>query len=117
MHTKGPTKPMKDIEKTMDRIIWDERLDETEWLVGYEDRHSARMLEKPLLEWKAEGGKLKDVTEEEFIPLHRVRYLRRTHGEERYWDRGTKTDRIEELAREAEGWEDHGRDTGKAGEE
>lgn len=112
-HAKGPTKPMREIQKTIDHILWDDRLDETEWLVGYEDRHNAQMLEKPLLDWKPKGGKLKDETEEEFTPLTRIQYLRRKSREERYWDRGTRTDRIEELAGNAVGRKDQEEDSGE----
>ena len=97
-HSQGPTKPMREIGKTIDHILWDDRFNETEWLVGYEDRHSARMLEKPLVDWKSKGGSAKDVTDEEFIPQSRVQYLRRDSGEEKYWDRATRTDRIEDWA-------------------
>lgn len=104
---------MREIQKTIDHILWDDRLDETEWLVGYEDRHNAQMLEKPLLDWKPKGGKLKDETEEEFTPLTRIQYLRRKSREERYWDRGTRTDRIEELAGNAVGRKDQEEDSGE----
>ena len=99
-HSKGPTKPMKEIQKTIDHILWDDRLDETEWLIGYEDRHSAELLEKPLVDWKPKGGKLRDQTEEDFIPLSRIQYLRRKSGEEKYWDRVTRTDRVGDLTKE-----------------
>ena len=101
-HSKGPTKPMREIQKTMDQILWDARFDETEWRVGYEDRHSARMLEKELIDWKPKGGKLKDVMEEEFIPLSRIQYLRRENSDERLWDRASRTDRVEGWARETQ---------------
>ena len=100
-HSKGPTKPMREIGKTMDHILWDDRFKETEWLVGYEDRHNARMLEKPLIDWKSKGGSVKDVTDEEFIPQSRIQYLRRDSSEEKYWDRATRTDRIEDWANNA----------------
>ncbi|KAL4956007.1 hypothetical protein BDW69DRAFT_192768 [Aspergillus filifer] len=55
-------RPAADI---LNRLIWDESYDSTDFVIGYEDRFKGRM-EASLNSWKRE------LTDEEFIPQHRA---------------------------------------------
>ena len=66
-----------------DRLIWDNRLNSSIFVVGYINRSSQiEIKEKPLLEWNSQ----KD------IPWHRMRYIR--CGELKVWDRDRRIDLI-----------------------
>ena len=68
-----------------------QRDDIDEFVVGYKDRHSARLMEKPAVQWA------KDTTDEEFIPEHRIEYFKRCDKdgkEEVLWDKSLRLDKI-----------------------
>lgn len=95
-HATQPTvpslRPAKDI---LSRIRHDPDLGgESAYVVGYVDRHERHPLEMDVAEW-CKGG-VGDVTDEEFIPQHRILYFRRKgDGEGRkVWDRARRLDRI-----------------------
>ncbi|KAK4217804.1 hypothetical protein QBC37DRAFT_413975 [Rhypophila decipiens] len=54
----------------MNRIRWDPGIDSSDYIIGYEDRFLGAR-ERPLDNWKSE------LTDEEFIPLHRILYFKR----------------------------------------
>lgn len=62
-------------------------------MVGYIDRHAPEMMEMDVSAWK---GGVADVTDEEWIPQHRIMYFRKRGDEEgrRVWDRATRLDRL-----------------------
>ncbi len=69
--------------QVIDRLIWDNRLNSSIFIVGYINRSSQiEVKEKPLLEWNSQ----KD------IPWHRIRYIR--CGEVKVWDRDRRIDLI-----------------------
>lgn len=71
----------------MNRLIWDTVFDATDYVLGYEDRFEGRQ-EVGAKSWK------RDLTDEEFIPQHRVLYVRRRSDGEVVWDRGRRIDRV-----------------------
>ena len=84
-----PLRPAKDI---LSRIRHDPSLDEAEYVIGYLDRHEPEVQEMDVAIWKGGG----DVTDEEWIPQHRIQYFRRKGDEEdrKVWDRASRLDRV-----------------------
>ncbi|KAK2762277.1 hypothetical protein FQN54_001287 [Arachnomyces sp. PD_36] len=77
-------RPASDI---LNRITWDPSFDRTSFIVGYEDRFLGSK-ELPLGLWRT------DLTDEEFIPQHRILYFKRKGSGEVVWDRNKRIDRI-----------------------
>ena len=88
--SKPSLRPAKDI---LSRIRHDPALNESDFIVGYIDRHAPEMMEMDVSTWK---GGVADVTDEEWIPQHRIMYFRKKGDEEgrRVWDRATRLDRL-----------------------
>ena len=88
--SKPSLRPAKDI---LSRIRHDPSLNESDFIVGYIDRHAPEMMEMDVSAWK---GGVADVTDEEWIPQHRIMYFRKKGDEEgrRVWDRATRLDRL-----------------------
>ncbi|KAM0794246.1 hypothetical protein BDR22DRAFT_827129 [Usnea florida] len=88
--SKPSLRPAKDI---LSRIRHDPALNESDFIVGYIDRHAPEMMEMDVSIWK---GGVADVTDEEWIPQHRIMYFRKKGDEEgrRVWDRATRLDRL-----------------------
>ena len=86
--SKPSLRPAKDI---LSRIRHDPALDESEYIVGYHDRH-LDVMEMDVSSWKGGG----DSTDEEWIPQHRILYFRKKGEEDdrRIWDRATRLDRL-----------------------
>ena len=82
-------RPAKDI---LSRIRHDPALDESEYVVGYHDRHAPELMEMEVSSWKGGG----DFTDEEWIPQHRIVYFRRKGDEpgRKVWDREKRLDRL-----------------------
>ena len=89
-NSKPSLRPAKDI---LSRIRHDPALNESDFIVGYIDRHAPEMMEMDVSAWK---GGVADVTDEEWIPQHRIMYFRKKGDEEgrRVWDRATRLDRL-----------------------
>ncbi|PWY95333.1 hypothetical protein BO94DRAFT_531254 [Aspergillus sclerotioniger CBS 115572] len=77
-------RPAADI---INRIIWDDAFDPANYIIGYEDRFEGR-LEAGFNSWK------KETTDEEFIPQHRILYIKRSSDGEIVWDRRRRIDKI-----------------------
>ena len=71
----------------INRIIWDSNFDSQQYLIGYEDRFNGR-LEASLGSWK------RDLTDEEFIPQHRIIYIKRKSDGEVVWDKRRRIDKV-----------------------
>jgi len=86
--SKPLLRPAKDI---LSRIRHDPSLDESDYIVGYHDRH-ADVMEMDVSEWKGGG----DYTDEEWIPQHRIMYFRKKSDQDgrRVWDRASRLDRL-----------------------
>ena len=88
-HSKPSLRPAKDI---VSRIRHDPALEESDFIVGYHDRHEPEVMEMDVSAWKGGG----DFTDEEWIPQHRIVYFRRKGDEpgRRIWDREKRLDRL-----------------------
>ncbi|KAL4895100.1 hypothetical protein BDV59DRAFT_200352 [Aspergillus ambiguus] len=75
-------RPASDI---LNRLRWDTNINIDDYVIGYDDRFLGDR-EMPVAQWKAE------LTDEAFIPMHRILYFRRKSDGTRIWDRETKTD-------------------------
>ncbi|KAH6607911.1 hypothetical protein Trco_004224 [Trichoderma cornu-damae] len=71
----------------LNRIRWDDGMDSSDYLVGYEDRFIGAQ-EKALDSWRTEQ------TDEEFIPQHRILYFKRKSDGVIVWDRRSRVDTI-----------------------
>ena len=80
-------RPASDI---LSRIRHDPDLDETDYIVGYHDRHEPEAVEMAVSAWKGGG----DVTDEEWIPQHRTLYFRKDSDGELVWHRGQRLDKL-----------------------
>jgi uncharacterized protein (UPF0248 family) len=81
-------RPASDVLK---RLKHDRTLNIDKFKVGYVDRHTDEMQEKPAMAW------VRDTTDEEWIPEHRIVYFKRcsANGDEQMmWDKVSKVDRI-----------------------
>ncbi|CAI7645702.1 unnamed protein product [Penicillium crustosum] len=70
----------------INRITWDSAFERGNYIIGFVDRFEGQ-LEITMGSWK------KETTDEEFIPQHRVLYIRHTNGEI-VWDRRRRIDKI-----------------------
>ena len=88
-HSKPLLRPAKDI---LSRIRHDPALEESDFVVGYHDRHAPEVMEMDVSAWKGGG----DFTDEEWIPQHRILYFRRKGDEpgRSIWDREKRLDRL-----------------------
>lgn len=88
-------RPFSDI---LHRLQWDDQLNIDDYIVGYLERFEG-IKEMPAASW------VRDFSEEEWIPMHRVRYVKRVRqsntGDETQgpalgvvWDRGQRIDKI-----------------------
>ena len=91
--TKAPKPALRPAKDILSRIRHDPSLNESDFIVGYIDRHNPEMMEMDVSAWK---GGVSDVTDEEWIPQHRITYFRKKGDEDgrRIWDRGTRLDRL-----------------------
>ncbi|KAJ0420597.1 hypothetical protein BJY00DRAFT_284115 [Aspergillus carlsbadensis] len=81
----GPRlRPASDV---LSRLRWDPNIDIDDYIVGYDDRFLGER-EMPVAQWKAE------LTDEAFIPGHRILYFRRKSDGLRVWDRERRVDLV-----------------------
>ncbi|RDA95550.1 hypothetical protein CP533_1220 [Ophiocordyceps camponoti-saundersi (nom. inval.)] len=78
----GRFRPASDV---INRLRWDTALDATDYLIGYEDRFTG-VREKDVDAWTSE------LTDDEFIPQHRIVYFKRKSDGRLVWDRRTRLD-------------------------
>ncbi|KAJ5682943.1 hypothetical protein N7462_006108 [Penicillium macrosclerotiorum] len=84
--TKSGENKLRPAGDIINRIIWDAQFERSNYIVGFLDRFEGQ-LEVGLGTWK------KETTDEEFIPQHRVLYIRHIDGEI-VWDRRRRIDKI-----------------------
>ena len=87
--TKASDRPLRPAQEILSRLRYDPVLSLQSYTIGYLDRHAPEAMEMPLEQWK--GG---DVTDEEFIPLHRILWFRRDHDGVKVWDRKERLDLV-----------------------
>ncbi|KAI0386064.1 hypothetical protein F5Y04DRAFT_245391 [Hypomontagnella monticulosa] len=81
---KGKFRSAADV---LNRLRWDQAIDSSDYIVGYEDRFSG-IMERSVDSWKSE------TTHEEFIPEHRIMYFKRKSDSAIVWDRKERRDEI-----------------------
>ncbi|KAH7133447.1 hypothetical protein EDB81DRAFT_659428 [Dactylonectria macrodidyma] len=81
----------------LNRLRWDGNLDSNDYVVGYEDRFIGAQ-EKPVEQWKSE------LTDEEFIPQHRILYFKRRSDGTVVWERKSRIDDIFGSGIKTDGW-------------
>ncbi|KAI9721902.1 MAG: hypothetical protein M1828_004997 [Chrysothrix sp. TS-e1954] len=69
------------------RFVWDDSFNVDDILIGWEDRHSG-IWATGLRTWSRE------ITAENFIPMHRVRFFTKMSDGTTLWDRRSKVDRV-----------------------
>ncbi|KAI3329217.1 DUF455 domain-containing protein [Xylariaceae sp. AK1471] len=90
--TNQPTRPaytgkFRSSADVINRIRWDPDMDSDDYIVGYEDRFLGTK-ERALDAWKSE------LTDEEFIPQHRILYFKRKSDGMIVWDRKERRDTV-----------------------
>jgi len=71
----------------LSRIQWDPVYKSEDFIIGYLERFEG-IKETPLDLW------LKESTEEDFIPQHRIKYFKKTPSEEVLWSRDDRIDKV-----------------------
>lgn len=84
-----PGRSLRPALDVLSRLRHDPTFSSEAFTVGYLDRHSPGVMELPLASWK--GG---DVTDEDFIPQHRILWFRRDVDGKKLWDRKERYDEI-----------------------
>jgi uncharacterized protein (UPF0248 family) len=90
IHRRKSSNSLRPAQDIISRIKWDPILNIDDFLIGYEDRFIG-VKEVELGKWKTEQ------TDEEFIPMHRIIWVRRKGEDadsdgEKVWDRRKKID-------------------------
>ena len=84
-----PGQSLRPALDVLSRLRHDPRFSSEAFTIGYLDRHSPEVMELPLASWK--GG---EVTDEDFIPQHRILWFRRDADGKKLWDRKERYDEI-----------------------
>jgi len=71
----------------LSRLQWDPVYRSEDFVIGYLERFEG-IKEMPLDLW------LKESTEEDFIPQHRIKYFKKTLSEEVVWSRDDRIDKV-----------------------
>ncbi|RVD89100.1 uncharacterized protein DFL_000121 [Arthrobotrys flagrans] len=83
----GPTAKLRPSHEVFNRLKWDSKYDASAYVIGYEDRFRG-VLEIGVDKWKTE------MSDEEFVPMHRVVYFKDRKTGEMLWDREKRIDKI-----------------------
>ena len=83
------TRSLRPALDILSRLKHDPEFSSQSFTIGYIDRHSPEVMEIPLKNWK--GG---EVTDEEFIPQHRIVWFKRDTDGKKVWDRKQRLDYI-----------------------
>ena len=86
---KASDRPLRPAQDILSRLRHDPALSSQSFSIGYLDRHAPDVMEMPLDKWN--NG---DVTDEEFIPQHRILWFRRNEDGVKVWDRRERIDMI-----------------------
>ena len=82
--------PLRRAKYIISRLRTDNKYDVDEFVVGYRDRHSERLLEKAVVDWVTE------TTDQDWIPEHKIEYFKQNRGGEVeiVWEKASKLDKI-----------------------
>ena len=83
------TRSLRPALDILSRLKHDPEFSSQSFTIGYIDRHSPEVMEISLRNWK--GG---EVTDEEFIPQHRIVWFKRDADGKKVWDRKQRLDYI-----------------------
>ncbi|KAK6514540.1 hypothetical protein TWF281_004738 [Arthrobotrys megalospora] len=83
----GPTPKLRPSHEVFNRLKWDSKYDASAYVIGYEDRFRG-VLEIGVDKWKTE------MSDEEFVPMHRVVYFKDRKTGELLWDREKRIDKL-----------------------
>lgn len=83
----SPTKKLTPASSILNRLRWDGAFDGKDFVVVYEDRH-AGLMESPVESWITES------TEETFVPMHRIRAVKKKSTGMVVWHREERIDLI-----------------------
>jgi len=84
-----PGRSLRPALDVLSRLRHDPIFSSKTFTIGYLDRHSPEVMELPLASWK--GG---EVTDEEFIPQHRILWFKKDADGKKVWDRKERYDEI-----------------------
>ena len=89
-HDNSKKSGLRRAKDIISRLRTDSNYDIDEFVVGYKDRHSERLLEKAAVNWVTE------TTDENWIPEHKIEYFKRYRDgmAEVMWDKATKLDKF-----------------------
>ncbi|KAF9885535.1 leukocyte receptor cluster (LRC) member 9 [Aspergillus nanangensis] len=92
-NNSGDTEPtynrLRPVTDVINRLIWDPAFDSSNYIIIYEDRFEGRM-EVNLDIWR----QTRESTDEEFIPQHRILYIKRRSDNDIIWDRRRRIDKV-----------------------
>jgi uncharacterized protein (UPF0248 family) len=83
----GPRRKFRTENEVMNRIQYDPQYDGNDYIIGYLDRFAGSM-EMPFTSW------IRETTDEQFMPLHRIIYFRHKETREIIWHREKRIDLI-----------------------
>lgn len=86
--TKASDQPLRPAQDILSRLRHDPVLSLQSFTIAYIDRHEGQ-LEMPLKSWKGS-----EVTDEDFIPQHRIVWFKRDKDGVKVWDRKERLDLI-----------------------
>lgn len=84
-----PARSLRPALDVLSRLRHDPSFSSQAFTIGYLDRHSPEVMELPLTDWK--GG---EITDEEFIPQHRILWFKRNVDGKKVWDRKARYDEV-----------------------
>jgi len=84
-----PGRSLRPALDVLSRLRHDPAFSSEAFTIGYLDRHTPEVMELPLASWK--GG---EVTDEDFIPQHRILWFKRDADGKKVWDRKERYDEI-----------------------
>lgn len=84
-----PGRSLRPALDVLSRLRHDPTFSSEAFTIGYLDRHSPEVMELPLASWK-----VGDVTDEEFIPQHRILWFKRDADGKKVWDRKERYDEV-----------------------
>ena len=77
---------LRQASDVLNRLRYDREYKIDDCIVGYKDRHTSKIKEKPAADWASE------TTDEEFIPEHRIEYFKQDG--EVIWDKSSRVDKV-----------------------
>ncbi len=84
-----PGRSLRPALDVLSRLRHDPIFSSEAFTIGYHDRHSPEVMELPLASWKAG-----EVTDEDFIPQHRILWFKSDADGKKVWDRKERYDEI-----------------------